>query len=264
MSVSLFIYSDYRKYLSEVLAPHGAKKKLAEFIPCQSTFLSHVMNGVANLSMEHSLRVTEYLNLNERESDYFMLLVQLQKAGSKSLEKYYLQKIEKIKIEQNRISNQIQEHRTLKLEEQMTFYNSWLYAALHILVAVPEYQSRQALRRYLHLPAEEVDPAIDFMVSHGILQEQSGKLKQGTARMHLPKGSPFLAKHHLNWRMKSLQSFDHEKPQDLHYTVVMSLSEKDVEQMKSIMLDAIKKSDQLLKETGDEVVYTLCMDWFKL
>jgi hypothetical protein len=102
------------------------------------------------------------------------------------------------------------------------------------------------------------------MVRLGILTEEQGRLTQGSARVHLPKESPFLIKHHSNWRMKAIQSLDNDPENDLHYTMVMSLSKKDVERMKKIILESVSKTDQLLKETGDEVVYSFCMDWFKI
>ncbi len=264
MEFNLFQSTDYRSFLDSRLQERGKRKKLCEFIPCQTTFFSNVMAGSANLSLEHAMRVAEFLNLNEKESHYFMLLVQLGKAGSKKLETYYLNQIKALQVDQNKISSKIASHETIAIQDQVQFYNSWIYVAIHILCAVEEFQSRQALRDYFHLPAKEIDPLIDFMIKNGIITETSGRLKQGSARVHLPKGSPFLMKHHSNWRMKSIQSLDHEREQDLHYTLVMSLSKKDVERMKQIIFEAITRTDQLLKETGDEIVYAMNVDWFQV
>ena len=62
----------------------------------------------------------------------------------------------------------------------------------------------------------------------------------------------------------TIQSLDYEREQDLHYTMIMSLSKKGVEKMKQIIFEAITRTDHLLKETGDETVYSFCMDWFKI
>ena len=222
------------------------------------------MAGSANLSLEHAIRTCEFLNLSEKESYYFMLIVQLGKAGSKALEGYYLKQIREIQIEQQKISSKISAHDTIPVHDQVTFYNSWAYAAIHILCAVEAYQSRRAIREYLHLSAKNIDPIIDFMIEKGVIQEKNGRLSQGSTRIHLAKGSPFLIKHHSNWRMKAIQSLDDEREHDLHYTMVMSLSKKDIEKMKQIIFDAITRTDQLLKETGDETVYSFSMDWFKI
>ena len=264
MKALLFHTHDYRQFLKNALSERGMKKGLCEFIPCQSTFLSTVMSGGANLSLEHAIRTAEFLNLSEKESHYFMLLVQLGKAGSKALEAYYLVQIIELQKEQNKISSKIASYETVTLEDQVQFYNSWMYVAIHILCAVPEYQSRKALREYFRLSTKAIDPFVDFMVRNGIIKEKEARLEQGSTRVHLPKGSPFLIKHHANWRMKAIQSFDYEREQDLHYTLVMSLSQKDVERMKQIVFEAISRTDQLLKETGDEVVYALGIDWFRI
>jgi uncharacterized protein (TIGR02147 family) len=264
MKSNLFEFTDYREFLERALHERGKKKALAEFIPCQTTFLSNVMAGGANLSLEHAMRVGQFLNLNEIESHYFMLIVHYGKAGTRSLENYYRKQIEEIQVNQNKISSRIASHETIPIQEQVTFYNSWLYVAIHILCAVPEFQSRRALRDFFHLPSKQVDPLIDFMVKLGILVELAGKLTQGSTRIHLPKGSPFLVKHHSNWRMRAIQSMDYDRENDLHYTMVMSLSKKDVDRVKQIIFESISKTDQLLKETGDEIVYSFCMDWFQV
>jgi hypothetical protein len=45
---------------------------------------------------------------------------------------------------------------------------------------------------------------------------------------------------------------------------ILSLSKKDVVRMKAIVLEAVQKSEKVLQETGDEVVYSFCLDWFQL
>lgn len=264
MATELYRFILYREYLKTALAPRGKRKELSKFIACQTTFLSNVLAGQANLSLEHSMRACAFLNLNEQESHYFMLLVHYAKAGTPELESYYLKQIRSLQERENTISNRISEHKTLPVEEQAILYNSWLYVAIHILCAVSELQSRAALRDHLRLPAREVDPIIEFLVQHGVLDESRGRLKQGSARIHLPKGSPFLPKHHTNWRIKAIQSLDHERTQDLHYSMVMSLSKADVEKMRRIILEAIQRTEQVLRETGDEVVYSFCIDWFRV
>ena len=187
MTAHLYEFTHYRKYLEQVLSERGKKKELAKFIPCQTTFLSNVLAESANLSLEHAMRVCAFLNLNEKESHFFMLIVHYGKAGTKELEAYYLKQIQTIQKDQQKISNRIASHETIPIQDQLTFYNSWLYVAVHILCAVSDFQSRKALLDYLRLPAKEIDPIIDFMVQNGVLIEASGKLKQGSARMHLPK-----------------------------------------------------------------------------
>jgi uncharacterized protein (TIGR02147 family) len=152
MESAVFEFTNYKSFLEKALSERGQKKALAEFIPCQTTFLSNVMAGEANLSLEHAIRTCEFLNLNELESHYFMLIVHYGKAGTRLLEKYYLKQIEGIQKNQRKISSHIAPHETLPLQEQVTFYNSWLYVAIHILCAVSEFQSRRALRDYFHLP----------------------------------------------------------------------------------------------------------------
>ncbi|RYZ77370.1 MAG: TIGR02147 family protein [Proteobacteria bacterium] len=192
----LYSFQDYREFLTVALAERGRRKALCDFVPCQTTFFSNVMKGGANLSLEHSIRVCEFLGLSDKESHYFMLLVHLGKAGSEELRDYFRKQIRGVQKEQEQIRSQISEHDTVPLQQQLMLYRSWIYVAIHILCAVPEFASRRAIREHLKLPATEIEPAIDFLIRIGVLKESRGQLKLGSTRIHLPKDSPFLQKHH--------------------------------------------------------------------
>jgi len=267
MQLTIFHYQSYKTYLEAVLSERGRKKSLCDFIPIQTAFFSNVLKGKNNLSLEHGIRVCEFLNLNEKESHFLMLLLQFEKAGSKSLENYYLKQIKEMQREENKISSKIASHQTIAVEDQMQFYNSWLYVAIHILCSIPAHQSRTAIRNYLKMPTTTVDPIINFMVNKGMLREENGRLSIGQYRTHLAKDSPFLIKHHTNWRLRAVQSLDFEQTgehsDDLHYSLVMSLAKSDIEKMKQIVFDAITRADSVLQSTRSEVMYSFCMDWFK-
>jgi uncharacterized protein (TIGR02147 family) len=249
MASAIFKYQDYRKFLEICLSQRGAKKEFSEYIGCQTTFLSNVISGYANLSLEHAIRGCESLQLTPSESHFFMLTVQFEKAGTPTLKNYYLKQIKEIQSSQSEIKNHISAHETIPVEDQMKFYQSWMYVAVHILCAIPEYQSRRNLCAYLNLSPKNLNPIIDFMVQQGLIHEEGGRLIQGQKRVHLSKNSPFLTNHHLNWRVKATQSLDYDRENDLHYTMVMSLSKRDVERMKEIILESISKTDLLLKKT---------------
>lgn len=264
MGFRLFDFTDYREYLNSALSERGKKKQFAEFIACQTTFLSSVLAGQVNMSLEHAMRAAEFFELNEKETHFLMLIVQYEKAGTQNLKNYYWRQIETLKLEQSKISNRVTTHDTIPLHEQAIFYNSWIYVGIHILCAVPEFQTRRALANRIRIPAAQLNSIIDFMLGQGMIREDGDKIVQGPSRVHLPKGSPFLVKHHSNWRMKAIQSFDYERENDMHYTMVMSLSKKDVAKMQEFILELVSNTDTLIKTTGDEIVYSLCVDWFQV
>jgi uncharacterized protein (TIGR02147 family) len=82
----LFEHTDYRSYLKAVLAdrigrnPAYSLRRMASQMGMSHPALSNVLNGKRNLSYEAALRVSQQLQLENRESEYFCHLVQLELA----------------------------------------------------------------------------------------------------------------------------------------------------------------------------------------
>lgn len=90
---NVYHYQDYKKYLNAVLSPvgegRGMRSKLARAIGCQTAFISQVLKHDTHFSSEHALLISDFLKHTESESQYFMILVQLGRAGTMALQKFY-------------------------------------------------------------------------------------------------------------------------------------------------------------------------------
>jgi hypothetical protein len=80
----------------------------------------------------------------------------------------------------------------------------------------------------------------------------------------LEKESPFIIKHHTNWRLKAIQSFEQESERELHYTSVISLSQSDVLKLKTLFVNSIDKYNEIVRPSKEEACYCLCLDFFKV
>lgn len=268
MSTSVFDYDDYQAYLANRFAPsgesRGGRSKLAQTLRCQNSFVSQVLSGKSHLSLEHALLTSQFLDHSEEESRFFMLLVVKGKAGSKSLEKFYEGQIREIREKRQQIRERIQVSHELKGEDQMTYYSAWYYLAIHILVALPPFQTKEALCRHLHLPPAKVGEVLDFLHSRGLVIEKSGRYGIGVARIHLGHGSPMLARHHANWRMKAIEAVDHADQDDLHYSGVIGISAEDGNKLKSLLLSFIEKTEGVVRESKEDTAFCLLLDLFRV
>jgi hypothetical protein len=97
MKNSLYEFQSYREYLQFICGPQskrqGVKSKLALALKCQSSYLSRVLNGQADLSLEQIDLLATHLNLLSNERDYLFLLLQKERAGTQSLQKYFEENI---------------------------------------------------------------------------------------------------------------------------------------------------------------------------
>src|SRR5213595_3742322 len=90
MKKDTFEYVDYRSYVSDLLASqpkkgHGFRSKLATVIGCRPAYITLVLKGQANLSLEQADLLCAHFGLTSEEADFFLLLVQFERAGSASL-----------------------------------------------------------------------------------------------------------------------------------------------------------------------------------
>ncbi len=66
--------------------------------------VSQVMAGSKDFTLEQAKKVAEYFVLPKFETDYFLLLVQIERAGTQDLKNYFREKRDEIKKESLKIS----------------------------------------------------------------------------------------------------------------------------------------------------------------
>lgn len=96
------------------------------------------------------------------------------------------------------------------------------------------------------------------------IETDNSRFIRGTEWLHLEKGSPDLPKHHVNWRLQALRSLDKKFPEDVHYSVVVSLSRSDAEKIRGMSVKFIEEVVALIRESRDEELHCLCLDFFPM
>ena len=263
----LFDFIDYRKYLAKVFSgtgeSRGGRLKLAEYLNCQASFLTQIFSEKAHLSLEHAIRTSQYLSFSTEENDYFMLLVQKAKAGSKELEGYFENKIKSIKAERDQIKTRIKVQTNLSLEDEMRYYGVWYHSAIHILVSIPGFQTTDAITKKLKLDLLTVKSALQFLSEKGFIKTMAGIYSIGPTRIHLKKGSAMLPRHHANWRMKAIESVDREKLEDLHYTAVLGIAKNDLKIFREKMLKLLEEFEPIVTASQQDSQVILLLDLFE-
>lgn len=266
---SVFDFVDYLQFLESCVGPKGTRRGVrsaaAKAIACHSSFLTKVLEGSANLSLEHSLGLSRFFKMSQDEADYFLLLVQVARAGNQELKRYFSTKIEETRLRRLQLKERVSIRKTLSREDQATYYSSWCYAAVHMALTVPSLRTRSAISQYFVLNDDRVNEILNFLISVGLAKESKGIYEIGTSQLHLEGDSPSILKHHTNWRTRAMVSFDQGGILDLHYSGVMTLSRKSAEQLRESLLKAIQESISFVtKSENEEEVYCFAVDWFAL
>jgi uncharacterized protein (TIGR02147 family) len=269
MNKAVFDFEDYRAYLQQALPVRGKERglrtRLATALGCQNAFVSQVLSGYADFSLEHAYKTSRFLLLEREERDFFLLLVQRARAGSHELREHFSEKMAEIREKRREISQRVKHAPVEWTEADRTlYYSSWHYAAVHICLVTKGRQSRRDLAVYLKLPEERVGRVVADLQKMGLAKEEGGRLLGRYDRMHLPADAPQINQHHGNWRMQAIASLDRATEADLHYSLVMSASKSAVEELRRRILNMIQDFEPTLKAAADEDVYVFTTDLFSL
>jgi uncharacterized protein (TIGR02147 family) len=269
MKGGVFEYLDYKAYLEDWMgarAPggRGERSRMAQALRCHVAYLSRVLAGQAHLSLEQAHALNPYLGHSPEEADFFLLLVGSARAGTAELRRHFEAKV-RAELERRRLLKNRPEYRKALSEvDQATYFSAWYYAAIHLLLAVPELRTREALSRYLRVSPRRVGEALRFLVASGLAIERKGRYETGPASIHLDNDSPMVSRHHANWRMQALQSLERESPDELHYSSAVTLSRADVPEARKILVSAIEKVRALAEASKEEALYCYALDLFEV
>lgn len=269
MKSSIYEYRDYKRFLIDLIenddtGGRGKRKELAESINCQVSHITNVLSGSGHFNPEQAEASARFFGLNLQETEFLLLLIQYTRAGTNSLKKFY----ERILLERHEkfsaLKSRLKMPDSLQSQEEAQYYSSWQFSAVHVLLSIPQFQTREAIANKLELPLVKIDKILSFLVEAGLCKKVGQRYFIVRPLLHLDKTSPLISKHHTNWRLRSILSLDQEKDENLHYSSVFTLSEKDYPRVREILAKALSEALKVITSSPEEEVATICLDLFKL
>lgn len=240
----------------------GELRKIALYLNVHPTLLSQVLSGGKDLSLEQAVLLSDYLGLNDFEKEYFLFLVQYERAGSKQLKSYFHSKLRKLQEEGENISSRFLRTTEIREEDKAIFYSHWQNSAIRLLTSIQGFQSLDAISEKLKLSKLQVRRTLDFLLSVGLVREEGGKYTVGPSRTHVPAHSPYVVRHHVNWRLKAFDAYEKMEKQELAITLPMTLSKKDAAKLRALLVDFVESVHQTIEKTDPEELMCLNIDYF--
>jgi uncharacterized protein (TIGR02147 family) len=255
-------YTDYKVFVKSLLK-HGEQLEFSKFLGCQSAFLSQVLRGKPDLSLEQGLMATEYFKLGKAEADYFMLALQLSRAGSVKLENFFRRKMEKLREDFLRVDSKIGKFDVLDDLSKSVFYSSWKYALVHVLSSIPVENQLELIQQKTGLSLVEISSILSFLKTAGLIELNKGLSKPTKKRIHLSPEDQLINLHHKNFRYLTAQELEEKKEESFHFSAAMALSLEDCSKIKAILLKGIEKIEAVLKPSQEETLRILNIDFFE-
>lgn len=264
----IFDQTDYRQCFNQLLESRGrgSTSALAEYLSCRPGFISQVLKGDStHFSLEHILKACAFFKLNSAETQFLLLLGQYQKAGSIELQDFFFRQIRDVQEAQKKIRSKITATPPQMSDADMgVYYGHWAYMAGHILVSLKENQTVGSLTAALGVSDAFAGEVIEFLVEKGLVERSGNRLSIGKTRLHLPATSPLVKTLHQNWRIKAVESLADSAPDDLHYSSIMTMSKRDAQKVRSLLLELVKDTEAVLKDSPDETAVAMNLDFFSI
>ena len=146
---NIYEFSDYRNYLvltfKTLGVRQGHKLKAAQAIGVQPAYLSRILKGVADLSVEQAFDLADHLELSPNEKQLFLLLVQKERAGTHQLKSFFEDEIRVLKDKRKELKNLLESRGSLTSEEKAHYYSH-----SHIALIPNRQQSAHPCKKHDH------------------------------------------------------------------------------------------------------------------
>jgi hypothetical protein len=191
-----------------------------------------------------------------------LALLQMERAGSKKLKDHFQEVIEQIRKRALTVSDRVIRDRVLTEEENAVFYSNWTYSAIHLLSTLAKPLTFEEISKRLNLPLGRTREILDFLIQIQMVFEKNGRFVSGAVVTHLEKKSPFLVKHHSNWRLKAIQAAETLSDEELMYSGNFSISKKDFDLLREVLIKTIQEFIAIVKPSPAEDIAQFNLDLF--
>ena len=266
-STSPLLFDTYKACILKNLgdfAGRGARAALARAIGCQLAYLSRVLNQNADLSLEQASAAARHFSFSPLETDYFLFSVSQARAGTSELSRYWQNKKQKILAESQKLESRTQLPSALTEDAIASYYGNWIYIAVHVLASIPRFQTSKHLANHLAVPISKIEEVVNFLCSCKVAERSGQKIRILKPALHLPRESEHIGKHHINWKLRAINSLDAPGTRDFHYTSVVSVSCEDVDKIRDTFLEAIRSIRSVVSASPEERPFCYSLDLFEI
>lgn len=243
----------------------GYKAQLARAANCQPAYLSQVLRGKAKLTSEQAVGLCGFWDFNENETDFFITLVELGRAGSQILTKTLHKRLLKLIETQQEENKKLQPPPPHHPEKALDYYMDWVVSAVHMALTIPDLNEVSLIADKISADKVRVHKALNVLKELGIVEQKGEKWSLTFKNLHASQKTLFANLHHKNWRYKSSEKLNaDEHHNNLHYTSVVSISVEDFLAVRQLLVERINQSQKIVKDSKEEILACITLDWFEI
>lgn len=264
-------HKDYREYLKRYIeklpkAGRGFSAKLAKAISVSPVIISQVLNGTRSFSMEQAFAVTKELGLSPLETDYFIHMVNLDRAGNWELKEFYEDKLKALSMQLGQVKSRLKNKKELDDKAKAFYYANWYLTAIRLLINNPKYNSPGSIASELDLSLDKVNSALAFLEEYDLIAKTENGFEWKGTSTHIPSDSPLVNRHHQNWRTRATVTMESERKQEteVFYTAPMIIDKDTAKKLRKKILHFLSENAELITSAPSEDLFCLNLDLFQV
>ncbi|MCB0356151.1 MAG: TIGR02147 family protein [Bdellovibrionales bacterium] len=267
--MNLFKYEDYKSYIKDRIQQmprkgRGQLRQLAMHLGVSTVQVSHVFTGDRELNPELALEVASYFELKSLETEYFVLLVQKARAGTHRLKQHYNQQLSVVRQEGLSTGYRLEGAKVITEEVKLEYYTNVLHSLVRLVLLLDSVNGISEIAQRLHLSEQEAQTSLDFLLRYGFCEKVKGQIKVKDPVLYLPPDSPLVAQQHIHWRLRGMEKVRFLSDEELFFSGPVTLAKQDLPRIKEEIKNFIAQFMNSIKDSKDEDLACLNIDWFKI
>ncbi|MGE0528930.1 MAG: TIGR02147 family protein [Bdellovibrionales bacterium] len=265
---SIYEFEDYKEYLEMQMnmrskESKGVRSRFAAALGCRPGYVSQILTGSAHLSLEQAEQANEFLGHSDQEGELFLLLVLHARAGSSRLRNRLVRQIQRTK-DLHVTLRPSDSPEPLTEDEKATVFSCWIHLALLILVHLPNYLTRDAVKAHLNVSEAVLKSAIEALLRLGLLRERDGRLSSDVRYSFLDRSSPLGINMLKEWRLKAIEAVTRDWPGIGFETSIINFARSDRERILMKIRQCLHDVDEIVRASKSEEMYCLNVDFFEV
>lgn len=260
-------YKDVMKFYLVDSKNRGALSRAAEFLECQKSYLSRVLKTEVHLSIDHAYLLSIHWALSTKEREFFMALVNKERATQKLYREHLEQVINSLRRAAESIESATNRVATDSLSpNDAIYFSSWHWMAIHFLTACPNYQTIPKMAAKIGFKEEVIHATLNQLLKWELVRKENDRWSFNKGNYHLNWNSPYRIINHNNWRSKAVldAQMEDESFQGLHFTSIQCASMKDFISARAELHKTISEIKKQFDPSPSEEVIVFNLDFFKM
>jgi hypothetical protein len=192
-------------------------------------------------------------------------MVTMERAASERLRVHLKSKLDKQLQESLKLSRRLSHERRLTDTESALYYSSWVFTAVWLATSIIHFETVEAISKRFDLDRERIIEVLKFLMDVGLVEEELGRFRSRPQRTHLDNTSPFIVRHHSNWRMQAIRRAEDLKNDELMFSGPISIGREDFKKVREQIVELIRNVSDVVKNTepDDVAVFQVDLFWMK-